>query len=62
MIDNGVKVTAEAVGTYSLRLSSEFRFDLKDYYFILVASQNLIFISVLAQDGFDFNFNKNFCT
>ena len=59
-IGNGAKVTAEAIGTYPLQLSSEFRLNLKDCYFILIASQNLIFVSVLAQDNFDFNFNKNF--
>ena len=59
-IDNGAKVIVEAVGTYSLRLPLEFRLDLKDCYFILVASQNLIFMFMLAQEGFEFNFNKNF--
>ena len=59
-IDNGAKITTEVVGTYPLRLPSRFRLDLKDYYFIFVASQNLIFISVLAQDDFNFNFSKFF--
>ena len=47
-IGNGAKVTTEAIGTYLLRLLSDFRLDLKDYYYIFVASQNLIFISMLA--------------
>ena len=58
-INNRAKVIAEAVGTYSLWLPSRFRLDLKDCYFIPVASQNLIFMSMLAQDGFDFDFNKD---
>ena len=58
-IDNGVKITAE-IGTCPLRLPSGFRLYLKDYYFIPVASRNLISISVLAQDGFVFQFNKDF--
>ena len=58
-ISNGAKVTVEAVGTYLLQLPSEFKLDLKDYYFIPVACQNLIFVSMLAQDDFDFNFNKD---
>ena len=37
-VDNRTKVTVEAIGTYSLRLSLGFRLDLKDYYFISVAS------------------------
>ena len=59
-IDNRAKVAAEVIGTYPLRLPSEFRLDLKKYYFIFVASQNLIFVSLQAQDGFEFNFNKDF--
>ena len=59
-VNNGVKVIAKIVGTYPLRLSSRFKLDMKDYYFISIASQILIFMSVLAQDGFDFNFNKDF--
>ena len=59
-IGNGAKVAAEAVGTYPLRLSSDFRLDLKDCYFVSVASRNLNSMSVLAQDGFEFNFNKKF--
>ena len=39
-ISNRANVTAEAIGTYSLRLPSEFRFDLKDCCFVPVASQN----------------------
>ena len=54
-IDNRAKITAEAVGTYPLRLPSGFKLDLKDCYFIPIANRNLIFISMLAQDGFDFN-------
>ena len=61
-IGNGAKVAAEAVGTYSLRLPSGFRLDLKDCYFVPVASRNLFSISMLAHDEFDFHFNKNFCS
>ena len=57
---NGAKITAKVVGTYLLRLLSEFRLDLTDCYFVPVASQNLIFMFVLAQDDFEFNFIKNF--
>ena len=47
-IDNRAKVATEVVGTYPLRLSSSVRLDLKDCYYIPVASRNLIFMSVLA--------------
>ena len=59
-IGNGAKVAAEAIGTYPLQLSSNFILDLKDYYFISVASWNLIFVSVLAQKDFEINFYKIF--
>ena len=47
-IDNGVRIAAEAIGTYPLRLPSDFRLMLKYCYYVLVASQNLIFVSILA--------------
>ena len=45
---NGANVATEVVGTYPLRLPSSIRLDFKDCYYIPVASQNLIFVSVLA--------------
>ena len=59
-ISDRAKIAIEVFGTYHLRLLSDFKLDIKDYYFIPIASQNLIFISVLGQDGFDFCFNKDF--
>ena len=59
-IDNGARVAAIAIRTYSLRLLSEFNLILKDCYYISVASQNLIFVSVLPQEGFKICFNKDF--
>ena len=59
-IDNGAKVAAKTIGTYLLRLLSKFRLDLKDYYFVPIASGNLISVYVLVHDGFEFNFNKDF--
>ena len=53
-ISNGANIAAEVVGIYPFLLPSKFRLDLEDCYFVLIASQNLIFVSVLAQDGFDF--------
>ena len=47
-IGNGVRVAAIVVGTYSLRLPSGFSLIIKDCYYVLVASKNLIFISILA--------------
>ena len=37
-IDNGAKINAKTIDTYPLRLLSKFKLDLKDYYFISVAS------------------------
>ena len=58
-IDNGAKITVKTVGTYHLRLPSGVRLDLKNYYYVPVANQNLIFIYVLVQEGFEISFNKN---
>ena len=59
-IGNEAKIAAEAVGTYPLRLPSGIRLDLKDYYYVPVASRNLIFVSVLSQKCFEIYFNKDF--
>ena len=59
-IGNREKVATKAVGTYPLRLPSGVRLDLKDCYSIFVASQNLIFMSMLEQEGFEIYFNKDF--
>ena len=61
-VSNRAKITVEAIGTYPLRLPSGVRLDLKDCYYISVASQNLIFMSVLPQEGFKIYLNKNFCS
>ena len=61
-ISNGAKVTVETIGTYPLRLPSGVRLDLKDCYYVPIADQNLIFMSVLAQEGFEIYFNKDFCS
>ena len=37
-INNGAKIAEEAINTHPLRLPLDFRLDLKDYYFIPVAS------------------------
>ena len=61
-IDNGTKIIVKAIRTHPLWLPSGFRLDLKDCYFVPVASWNLIAISVLAQDGFIFQFKKDYCS
>ena len=47
------------VGTCPLRLPLGYKLLLKDCYYILIVSRNLIFISVLAQDNYNFYFNKD---
>ena len=61
-IGNGTKIAAETVGTNPLRSPSGVRLDLKDCYYVSVANQNLISMSVLAQEGFEICFNKDFCS
>ena len=59
-VGNRIKVAAEAIGTYPLRLPSGVRLDLKDCYYVSIASRNLIFVSVLARKDFEISFNKKF--
>ena len=47
-VGNRAKITIEAVGTYPLQLLSGVRLDLNDCYYVPLASQNLIFMFVLA--------------
>ena len=47
-IDNGAKIATVIVGTYPLWLLLELSLILKDYYYVPVASRNLIFIFVLV--------------
>ena len=60
-IGNGARVTVVTVGIYPLQLSLGISLILKDCYFVSVASRNLISISVLAQDNYNFYFNKDMC-
>ena len=50
-----------AVGTYPLRLPLRLSLILKDCYYVPLTSRNLISISVLAQDNYNFYFNKDIC-
>ena len=61
-IGNEARVAAVTIGTYSLRLSLGVNLILKDCYYVLVVSRNLIFISVLARDIYNFHFNKDMCS
>ena len=58
-IDNGVRIAVVVVIIYSLRLLLGLSLLLKDCYYVPVASKNLISISVLAQDNYNFYFNKD---
>ena len=61
-VDNRAKITAVAIGTYHLWLLSDFYLELRDFYWVIFASRNLIFISSLAQDDYEISFNKDHCT
>ena len=47
-VSNGAKIATEAIDIYPLRLPSDFRLDLKDCYYVPIASQNLISMFMLA--------------
>ena len=54
-IGNGARVAAVVIETYTLQLSLGISLILKDCYFVPIASRNLIFVSMLAQDNYNFN-------
>ena len=61
-VGNGARVAAVTIESYPLRLSLGPSLLLKDCYYIPVASRNLISISVLAQNNYNFYFNKDMCS
>ena len=61
IVGNGARVAAMTIRTYHLWLTLGLSLLLKDYYYVPIASRNLISISVLAQDNYNFYFNKDFC-
>ena len=58
-IKNGARVAAVAMETYPLQLSSGLDLVLRDCYYVLTASRNLISISCLAQEGYVISFLKD---
>ena len=60
-VGNGARVVAVAIGIYPLQLSLDISLILKDCYYIPITSRNLIFKSMLAQDNYNFYFNKDMC-
>ena len=61
-VGNGAKIVAVSVGTYVLSLSSGFEMYLNNCYYVPTLSKSLISVSVLAEEGFSFVFDKNRCT
>jgi len=61
-VGNGAKIAAVSVGTYVLSLSSGFEMYLNNCYYVPTLSKSLISVSVLAEEGFSFVFDKNGCT
>ena len=61
-VGNGARVAVVAIETYPLRLPLRFSLLLKDCFYVLVASKNLISISMLVQDNYNFYFNKDMCS
>ena len=60
-VSNKIRVAAVAIGIYPLWLPLGYTLLLKDCYYVPITNKNLIFISVLAQDNYNFYFNKDIC-
>ena len=61
-VDNEIRVAAATIGTYPLRLPSDFCLELKDCYCVPNANKNLIYVSCLTHDDYEISFNKDHCT
>ena len=58
-VGNGARVSALAVGVYDLTLPSGLVFQLKNCYYVLAVSRNIISVSLLDVDGFHFIIKNN---
>ena len=57
-VANGVKVDKEAVDQLSLELNNGFTLSLRNVFYIPSMKRNLISVSVLDDDGFDYHFGN----
>ena len=58
-VGNGARVAALEIGNYSLSLPSGLVILLKNCYFVLAMSRNIISVSCLDMDGFSFIIQNN---
>ena len=58
-VGNGARVVALAVGVYDLTLPSGLVFQLKNCYYVPTVSRNIISVSYLDVDGFNFIIKNN---
>ncbi|MES7295865.1 C2HC-type zinc finger protein [Cutibacterium acnes] len=61
-VGNGAKVPALAVGTYLLSLPSGLILELNNCYFVPAISRNIISISLLDLEGYDFSVKNKLCS
>lgn len=59
-VGNGAR--ALAVGTYELTLPSGLVLSLENYYYVLAMSRNIIYVSCLDKNGFEFIIRNNKCS
>ena len=58
-VGNGARVTALAVWTYDLTLANGLILSLKIYYYAPAMSKNIIYVSYLDNNGFEFIIGNN---
>ncbi|KAG7572396.1 Integrase catalytic core [Arabidopsis suecica] len=61
-VANGAKVSALAVGTYSLSLPSGMVLELKNCYYVPAINKNIISVSCLDMEGFNFSIKNKCCS
>jgi hypothetical protein len=60
-VANGVQADVEAVGDVHLELDTGFVLIFRDVFFVSTLQRNLISVSCLDNDGFDFHFRDGKC-
>jgi len=61
-VANGAKVSALAVGTYSLSLPSCMVLELKNCYYVPAINKKIISVSCLDMEGFHFSIKNKCCS
>ena len=60
-VENEASVATLTIGTYELTLPSELVLSLENYYYVPIMSRNIIYVSCLDKNCFEFIIRNNKC-